>query len=69
MIRDWKEIKNYVNKFKDLTSVGIANISAMAISSLFWLYMASLLGEEGYGQISYLLATANIASNLVNRIY
>jgi len=64
MIKTWKEIKKFVGKFKDLTSVGIANISAMAISSVFWLYIASLLGEEGYGQISYLLATANIASNL-----
>lgn len=64
MIKTWNGIKNYVVKFKDLTSVGVANISAMAISSIFWLYMASFLGEEGYGQISYLLATANIASNL-----
>jgi O-antigen/teichoic acid export membrane protein len=62
-MRIWKEIKNYVSKFQDLTSVGIANIFAMVISSFFWLYMAVLLGEEGYGEISYLLATANIVSN------
>jgi len=63
MTGDWKVIKNYLSKFKDLTSIGIANISAMAISSIFWLYMASFLGEEGYGQVNYLLATANIVSN------
>lgn len=62
-MKNWKEIKNRISKLKDLSSVGIANISAMAISSFFWLYMASLLGEEGYGQINYLLATANIVSN------
>lgn len=57
-------IKNSWGKFKDLTSVGTANVAAMVISSLFWLYMAGLIGEEGYGNIGYLLATAGIVGNV-----
>ena len=57
-------IKNTFLKFKDLTSVGTANIAAMGISSIFWLYMAALIGEEGYGNIGYLLATAGIVGSI-----
>lgn len=64
MVASWKEIKNFLGKLKDLTSIGIANLSAMAISSIFWLYIASLIGEEGYGNISYLLATGHIVGNI-----
>ena len=64
MVFSWKDIKNSLGKLKDLTSIGIANLSAMAISSIFWLYMASLIGEEGYGNISYLLATGHIVGNI-----
>jgi len=64
MVVSWKDIKNSLGKLKDLTSIGIANLSAMAISSIFWLYMAALIGEEGYGNISYLLATGHIVGNI-----
>lgn len=64
MVFSWKDIKNSLGKLKDLTSIGIANLSAMAISSIFWLYMAALIGEEGYGNISYLLATGHIVGNI-----
>ena len=64
MVFSWKDIKNSLGKLKDLTSIGIANLSAMVISSIFWLYMASLIGEEGYGNISYLLATGHIVGNI-----
>jgi len=64
MVVSWKDIKNSLDKLKDLTSIGIANLSAIAISSIFWLYMAALIGEEGYGNISYLLATGNIVGSI-----
>ena len=51
MVNNWDNIKNTFKRFKDLASVGIANISAMAISSIFWLYIAALIGDEGYGNI------------------
>lgn len=52
---------DFKSKFKDVLSIGIGNISASAISAVFWLYIAAILGTEKYGEISYLLAIANIA--------
>jgi O-antigen/teichoic acid export membrane protein len=57
-------LKEFFKRFKDLTSIGVANICAMLISSLFWLYMATLIGEEGYGNIGYLLATAGVVGSV-----
>lgn len=54
------KIKNF-SGLKDLTSLGIANIVSSAISALFWFYLAALLGEENYGEISYFIAIAVIA--------
>ena len=57
----WNKIKNFKG-LKDLTSIGIANISGAVISAVFWFYLATLLGEESYGEISYFIAIAGIAS-------
>ena len=54
------KIKNF-SGLKDLTSLGIANIVSTAISAIFWFYLAALLGEENYGEISYFIAIAVIA--------
>jgi len=34
---------------KDVGSIGIADIIASGIGSVFWLYLASLLTAENYG--------------------
>jgi len=52
---------NSKSKIKDVLNVGIGNVAASAISAIFWLYVATILGTEKYGEISYLLAIANIA--------
>lgn len=53
-----------MSKFKDLGTVGIGNITASLISGIFWLYFASLLGTEQYGEVSYFIAIAGIASTI-----
>jgi O-antigen/teichoic acid export membrane protein len=53
-----------LKKFKDLTSIGIANIMAMGISGIFFLFIASLIGDEGYGNLSYLFAIGNIVGGI-----
>ena len=52
---------NSKSKIKEVLNVGIGNVAASAISAIFWLYVATILGTEKYGEISYLLAIANIA--------
>ena len=60
----WDKIKKVAIKFKDLTTIGFANIISSTISGIFWFYIAALLGAEHYGEISYFIAIASIASTL-----
>jgi len=59
----WDNIKNFAG-LKGLTIIGAADLSGNAISAGFWFYLASLLGAESYGHVSYLLAIAGVASTL-----
>jgi len=52
------------NKVTNIASIGIADISAKAISAIFWFYVAAILGPSGYGEIAYLLSVAMIASTV-----
>lgn len=51
-------------KLKDLSTIGIVDISATGISAVFWLYIASTLGPHNYGEISYFIAIAQLASGI-----
>ena len=58
---DDSDFKSFFLKSKNLTAVGIGNLASNAISSLFWIYIASILGKEGYGELGYLLAIVGTA--------
>ena len=58
------KIKRILSKFKDLTTLGSANLLSTAISGIFWFYLASLLGTTHYGEVSYFIAIAGIASTV-----
>ena len=55
---------NMKELLSNLTSIGIADVSAKGISAIFWFYIAAILGPEGYGEITYFLSIAIIASNV-----
>ena len=57
MARIWEKIK-------DVSSIGIADITATGISAIFWFYIALILGPETYGQITYALSIAALASTI-----
>ena len=59
---DLNKIRMYFNKIQDLGSLGTSNILGALILSLFWIFLASLLGPEKYGEVSYLIAIANTVS-------
>ena len=61
---DFNKLKNKIYKFRDITSLGVATITTNAIGGIFWLYMASLLGTEQYGEVSYFISIAVIASTI-----
>ena len=58
------KIKSIVKRFRDLTTIGFANVVSSAISGIFWFYIAALLGTEHYGEVSYFIAIASIASTI-----
>ena len=49
-------------KFKDLTSIGVSGIVTTIIGGIFWFFMASILGAEKYGEVTYLISIGIIAS-------
>lgn len=57
-------IKELYEKSKGLFSLGFATIISNGIGGLFWLYMASLLGTEDYGRVSYFISIAIITSTI-----
>ena len=46
---------------KDVGSIGIADIIASGVGSIFWLYLASLLTAENYGEIQFYVSLAGMA--------
>ena len=51
-------------KIKDLSSIGVATIAGAAISAVFWLYLASIIEPDAYGEISYYMAVAQVSSTV-----
>ena len=47
---------------RGVSIIGSSDIASSIIGAVFWLYLASLLGAENYGQLSYFLSIASIAS-------
>lgn len=64
MINKINKIKDLIVKFKGLTAMSSALVVSQLISGIFWLYIARLLGTELYGELSYYIAIASIASTI-----
>ncbi len=60
----WNKIKKLISNTKDLQYVGIANVATKGIAGFFWFYVATLMTVEAYGQISYFIAIATIATRI-----
>lgn len=52
------------NKIKDISSIGIADIAGSVISAVFWFYIASVVGPEGYGEITFFISIAMLSSTI-----
>ena len=57
----WKDIKN-VRGLRSIGTIGSSNIIGTAITTVFWISIAGLLGTESYGELSYFLAIIGISS-------
>ena len=59
----WDKMKND-SKMNGLATLGFGVYAGAAITGIFLIYVASLLGETDYGKISYFIAIANIAYSI-----
>jgi len=50
------DFRKFFQKSKNLTALGSSYILSNAISAIFWLFLASILDVEQYGELGYLLA-------------
>ena len=60
----WKKLKDIIKKNRELQQIGVANVGGKAISGLLWFFIATLMEPDVYGQISYLIAIAIMASRI-----
>jgi len=57
----WKNFKDNIIGQKGLLSIGFADIVGSAISAFFWLYIATQLNPEIYGEVIYFISIAGLA--------
>lgn len=66
LMTKFDKYKEYFMNAKNLTAVGVSNLVSNAISGLFWIYLASLLGTDGYGELGYMLAIMGTIGSLAS---
>ena len=49
---------------KNISTIGISNLVGSIISAFFWIYLASLLGSENYGELTYYISIAGIVTSI-----
>ena len=57
-------IKNKIKNLKDIGTIGGADILGTVITSIFWLYLPTVLLSEDYGEIHYILSIAGIGLSI-----
>ena len=57
----WKNFKDNIIGQKGLLSIGFADIVGSAITAFFWLYIATQLNPDVYGELIYFISIAGLA--------
>jgi len=57
----WNNIKDSIIRKKGLLSIGFADIVGSVISGLFWLYVASQVNPDVFGELIYFISIAGLA--------
>jgi len=53
---------NFSKSIKNISTIGVGDITANGISALFWFYLATIMIPSEYGNIHYLMSFAAIAA-------
>ena len=57
-------ISKNIRGIKNIGILGFSNLVGSGISALFWIYLAGVLGAENYGELSFYISIAGIATSL-----
>lgn len=57
----WHQIKNKIGKTKDLTALGSSDLIGNGITSILWLYIASISNTADYGELQFIISIAGTA--------
>jgi len=60
----WNNLRQKLEQVKGLGFIGLGDIVGVAISSIFWFYLASVIEPHEYGEIHFFLSMAAIASSI-----
>jgi O-antigen/teichoic acid export membrane protein len=63
-MRENFNLKSIFQRFNGLFSIGISDVLGAVISSALWLYFATILDVEAYGEIFYIFAIGNMATSI-----
>ena len=55
---------NIKKKIYDISSIGITDGVGLGIAAFFWFYIASELGPENYGELTFLISIAALVSGI-----
>ena len=55
---------NLKNKIFDVSSLGLTDFIGTGTVAIFWFYIASILGPENYGELTYLISIATLVSGI-----
>ena len=51
-------------KIFDMSSIGFTDAIGSGVAAIFWLYIASELGPENYGELTFLISIAALVSGI-----
>ena len=57
-------MSNIKKKIFELSTIGVTDGAGAAIAAVFWFYIASQLGPENYGELTYLISIAALVSGI-----
>ncbi len=60
----FNKIRNSFLALKEISFIGVASIIPTIIAASFWFYIASLIGDKAYGELTYYLTIAGIGSTV-----
>jgi len=57
----WNQIKDRISKTKDLTALTTSDLIGNGITAAMWLYLASIMDTQSYGELHFMLSIVGVA--------